>query len=178
MGFLRCGLLAGVVLVGAACGGTAVVESGSGGAGATGSTASSGQGTTTTGPGSSGSSGQTGPSGQTSTGVTTTSTSSGPSDCDGTGVCGDSETGCIQCALQGACASPYDQCLGNDLCVMFAQCLGDCGDPAGCSEICAEDNPEGAILYAGLLDCVVCQQCLQDCAGSPFWDCSVPPPGP
>lgn len=178
MGFLRYGLLAGVVFMGAACGGTAVVESGSGGAGGTGSNGASGQVTTTSGPGSSGNSGQTGPSGQSSSGDTTTSTASGPSDCDGTGICGDSETGCIKCALEGACAPSYDQCLSNDLCIEFANCLSGCGDPMGCVDTCAQQNPEGANLYIGLLDCVICQRCVKDCAGTGFWDCAVPPPGP
>lgn len=181
MGLSRYGLLAGLVMVGAACGGTAVVESGSGGAGGTGNVASSGQGTTTAGPGSSGNSGQTGPSGQTgqtgqtSSGDTTTSTSSGPSDCDGTGICGDSQGGCIQCALEGPCAPSYDQCISNDVCIAFADCLGSCPDPSGCFEGCAMQYPEGADLYVALLDCVICQQCAMDCSGNGFWDCAVPP---
>lgn len=165
-----------------ACGGTAVVENGSGGAGGTGAS-STGQVATSTGPGSSSvSTGQTSTSNSTVSSTSSgpmTSSSSGPSDCDGTGNCGDSSTGCIACAISGACASLYDACASDQACIDFAGCISQCPQPphGPCLDDCLAAAPEGGALYLQLIDCVACQQCAMDCASTGFWNCAAPPPG-
>lgn len=164
----------------AGCGGTAVVESGSGGAGATGSTNQAASSSSGIGGTSSVSSGNSSAVTTADTAVSSgfTSTGSGPSNCDGTGNCGDSSVGCLGCAIEGPCADLYNTCASNQECIDFSTCLGGCQQPPdpGCLGTCMMQYPAGGDLYLKLIDCAVCQQCPGDCAQNGFWDCAVPPP--
>ncbi|MCC6553373.1 MAG: hypothetical protein IT372_10180 [Polyangiaceae bacterium] len=129
-----------------ACGGNVVVDEpseGTGG-GTTTTSSSSTTGTTTTG--------------------TTTTTSTGPSGCDNTGNCGDAGQGCVQCALEGDCAVAFDQCINDQTCTDYANCIQGCGGDA-CVQACAAQSPGGQALYNGLIICVFCNVCMKDCNG-------------
>lgn len=166
----------------AACGGTAVVESGAGGGG----TASSSQ-TTATGMSSSvstgNSSGATGQSSSAETGQassvasgsmqTVSSSATGPSECDNQGNCGDETSGCIGCSLSGLCAPSYENCAADGECIAFADCAGQCVDQA-CQDKCAMTYPNGAELYNQLIQCVLCAACFFDCDGASI-GCAPPP---
>lgn len=100
----------------------------------------------------------------TATTSASTSTSSGPN-CDDTGVCGDSTTGCILCALAGNCADEYDACAADQGCIEFSDCAGACADQA-CYDLCSTAYPTGADIYNALVACVVCDECYIDCDGA------------
>ena len=99
--------------------------------------------------------------------------------------------GCLQCAIQGACAAAFAECpglAGNpqgtpcdnftaclDTCSMgcegdpdpdacFSTCIGSDMDPAPAGT-CIGDNPDGSNAYLGLLSCIVCQECPNNCDG-------------
>lgn len=110
-----------------------------------------------------GAGGSGGAGGEGGLGVFTTSTSTGA--CDGTGECGDSAKGCMQCALQGPCAMEYQACGANSECVAFSDCLAMCMN-AACMDQCAADHPAGVALYNEVTTCVVCGACYADCNGA------------
>ena len=91
------------------------------------------------------------------------STSTGP-ECDGHGECGDSQSGCVGCALNGPCFNELSKCQDTQECIEFAMCIDGCSDP-GCADMCAAQFPEGASLYNDVLFCVICEQCPSDCDG-------------
>ena len=131
--------------------------------GNTGSTASTG-GTGGIGGGTGGNTGGTGGA-TTITSSTITTTSTVPSPCDNTGECGDGETGCLACALEGPCEESYFACVDSGSCIDFSNCFFECNGAPGCEEECSMSNPEGAQLYVALLDCAFCDACPNDCTG-------------
>lgn len=48
-----------------------------------------------------------------------------PDKCD-MGTCGDSQTGCVSCALQATCYMQYEACKSDMECVTFAQSQNAC----------------------------------------------------
>ncbi len=151
--FLLAAILSAAALP-AACGGNVVVDpAGSGGSGA-GTTTTDTTYTTTT----------------YTTTYTTTSGSSGTTStgtsCDGQGYCGDSQSGCIGCALAVNCADELMACQNDPSgdCIAFVQCLDQCSNQA-CADQCAADHPSGATLYNDLVFCVICDECPMDCDG-------------
>lgn len=147
------------------CGGE-VIGTGAGGASGSSTTAE----TTTVGPATTGPA-TTGPA---TTTVTTTisasatativSTSTDRGGCDGAGVCGDTSSGCIACAIANNCAYDYDACASDADCVAYADCAYPCVDQP-CVDQCNLDHPTGAALYDTLLECVYCYECYVDCDG-------------
>lgn len=135
-----------------ACGGNVIVDpEGSGGSG--------GAPTTTT----------TGPTTSTVTPTTSTSTSTGPSGCDSGNPsvenCGDSTSGCIQCALEGACIDEFTMCANSQQCIEYVTCIDPCPDTS-CTDSCAMSFPSGAQIYNDLVSCAICQECFIDCDGA------------
>ena len=97
------------------------------------------------------------------------SSSSGSASCDGTApdqtACGDSQNGCVACALAGGCSANYQACIADQDCVAFVQCINPCTDQA-CFDACAQTSPGGAQIYNTLSMCVVCQECYVVCDGA------------
>lgn len=148
------------------CGGAVIWDGsgdGGGGAGGSGTTSSS---TTITGT-------TTTVTGTTITGTTTTFTTTSsstittnPSECDNSGDCGDGQTGCLGCAVQGPCAASYDACVSTTECIDYANCAGPCGNDQGCQQKCLNDFPMGAQLYNDLVICAFCNACPNDCGSA------------
>jgi len=86
--------------------------------------------------------------------------------CDNTGDC----NVCADCTFQGTCAQTYDDCINESDCIAFSDCLDQtCNGDPNCMDLCAQQHPVGAPLYWALIDCVVCEQCPNDCGASPDW---------
>ncbi|MBK8257802.1 MAG: hypothetical protein IPK82_34680 [Polyangiaceae bacterium] len=106
----------------------------------------------------------------TTTSITTSPTSvttgTGPG-CDAEGFCGDTESGCVGCAVGagGPCQNAYAGCVDTDACIAYADCVSSCMDPQ-CADKCAETYPEGAQLYSNLVVCVICDVCPISCDGA------------
>ena len=153
---LRSSSLIAVFLLLAACGGIVLVEQeGSGGAGGAPSTSSS--------------------SGPTTSVSSSVSTGTGTDFCDGTGDCGFAfspspdclscdSSGCIGCALAGACADELAACQSEPQCVSFVICVEACSDQQ-CFDECSSQTPQGVELYSPVRFCVICDQCPSDCDG-------------
>ena len=138
----------------AACGGNVVVDpEGSGGAP---TTTTTGPTTTTTTPT---------PTTTTTTTTTPTTTTTEPGFCDNQGFCGDSQSGCIGCALAGPCYPQLEACQINQECLDYVGCVESCQDP-GCADQCAATFPTGGQLYNDLVICVICDYCYNDCDGA------------
>lgn len=103
--------------------------------------------------------------GQTSGPTSATSSATGPSQCDGSGNCGDGGAGCIGCAITVTCAGIYDACVQSQECIAYSDCAGQCPDPQ-CLDKCGMSFPEGAGLYDALVVCVICDACYFDCDGA------------
>jgi hypothetical protein len=86
--------------------------------------------------------------------------------CDGTGDCGDINSGCVACAVSGPCEGLMDACESSAECVDYMDCVGACADTM-CSEACKAQEPEGAALYEAVVVCVVIDECPNDCGGGP-----------
>jgi len=101
--------------------------------------------------------------------------------CEAT-ACETSTSSCYDCmvcsvAPGGYCAPIYEACVDDDACLEFGNCQ-DCGwgAPPTCQQTCLEANPEGAVLWAALLDClecVVCRGCVSG-AFDPWPGCGQP----
>jgi hypothetical protein len=170
---MRC-LLLGFVL---AIGGCSLQES-SGGTGFGGSGDGSG------GVGGASSSG-TSTATSTSTGSASGASGTGGGSCD-TLSCGDFGSGCIGCAVKGACEGPYASCVNSKPCYDYSQCAGTCDDDASacvmkcgadpdcesgcesarqaCTKACASQNQDGATKFTELVTCVVCHACANACS--------------
>ena len=153
----------------AGCGGNVILDSGTGGTGgtATGGTGGTTITTPTTSVTTTTSISTTSVTTSTTTSVTTSTTSStstGPSTCDGSGNCGDGQSGCIGCALQSDCLASYDDCVNEAECIDYSNCLNNCmnQDPE-CQQQCQDQFPVGGPLYQSLVFCVFCFACPNDC---------------
>lgn len=100
------------------------------------------------------------------TSPTSVTTGTGPG-CDAEGFCGDTENGCVSCAVGpgGPCENAYYGCIDTDICIAYADCASMCMDPQ-CAEKCAATYPEGAQLYNNLVVCVICDVCPVSCDGA------------
>jgi hypothetical protein len=189
--WIRAGFVSVSIVVGVAvgCGGNVVVDlstgaGGNGGAGGQGGTTYDGVFTTGTSPttssvtntsSSSSTSSVTSSSSISSSSISSSSSSSssvatvstGPIQCDNTGNCGDTQSGCIGCAVMGPCAGSYEACGTSTACIDYATCVSNCGgnDPA-CQQQCAQKSPGGEQLYTDLILCVLCDVCSNDCPGA------------
>jgi hypothetical protein len=135
----------------AACGGNVVVDpEGSGGTPTTTSTGPTTTPTTTT---------------STTNTTTPTPTTTQPSSCDNHGFCGDTESGCISCAVNDPCFPHLEACQTDQACIDYVTCVDPCPDQA-CADNCAENFPAGAQIYNDLVNCVICEQCYNDCDGA------------
>ncbi|WP_437768624.1 hypothetical protein WMF27_12555 [Sorangium sp. So ce281] len=86
--------------------------------------------------------------------------------CDNTSVCGDSTSGCVQCALAGNCSAALDACGVSDPCIFYLECTTvTCGLEPECVAECAETFPAGAALAHAVYSCVYCDECPNDCSG-------------
>src|SRR5262245_15998859 len=143
----------------AACGGNVIVDHNTGGAGGS----SSGPGPGSSGPGSNVSSSM-GPGHQTSTShgpSTSVSSATGSGQCDNTGDC----ASCQECALSGPCLEAWDGCLQDMSCSGLINCFANCQNDQ-CYDMCWGAFPDGQELYMKLANCVLCEACFNDCAGS------------
>lgn len=79
--------------------------------------------------------------------------------CDDTGCCDD----CVACAAAGPCTAQVGACLADPACLEVEDCLGCC-DPsdAACVQDCL--SMSGGQVFADALECVVCNECPDDCA--------------
>jgi hypothetical protein len=93
-----------------------------------------------------------------------------PGSCDNTGTCGDYGSGCIACAEAGNCAAPLDACSYSDDCREAVMCMEPCGWNQACIDECVAQYPEGAALYDDLVNCILCEECPNDCADAPAPD--------
>lgn len=90
----------------------------------------------------------------------------GGADCSKETTCGDATSGCVACAEAGSCNTELNACNMSLECRQYGQCIEACaqGDDA-CVSDCASSSPVGSSKYKGLLDCVICKQCLVQCDG-------------
>ncbi len=151
-------LLMGLIIV-AACGGRAALEAfelgeddGSGNNGSS----SSGMGGNATTSSSQQSSSNTSNSATTSV---VTSSSSGTGVCDNSGDC---QT-CVQCAFANPCEDIWNDCFNSQPCVEMLNCVDQCGMAMGCFQQCAQGNMTGALEYLEALQCLLCDECPNDC---------------
>jgi hypothetical protein len=86
-----------------------------------------------------------------------------PPTCDGSDVCGDSTSGCIECALESTCGDERLACTDTLRCREYVSCILTCSTP-GCTSGCAATYPDGAMLYDAILACLYCDVCPTDCA--------------
>jgi hypothetical protein len=79
-----------------------------------------------------------------------------------TAACG----ACAQVAVQGACKQQAEACFNDPTCTAAASCVQACapGD-AVCIKACQQGSP----ALGALADCVVCNECPNECGG--FWPC-------
>jgi len=137
----------------AACGGVVVVDEASDGAGGN---ASSSTGTTTT------------TTTTTTATTTTTTTPTEPAICDPLGSC-DLPGGCLDCALGGPCSGELDACAMNVECFSYNDCASQCApDDQVCLIGCEGQYPTGGPLFRALVNCSICWQCAESCAGSGY----------
>jgi len=102
-------------------------------------------------------------SGGPATSVTVGSTGSGMT-CDDTFDCG----ACVDCSVASNCAMQYAACEQSMQCPAFIMCAEDCQnfpDPEPCYQECAEAYPQGANLYFAMVECIVCDTCVNSCGG-------------
>jgi len=86
-----------------------------------------------------------------------------PGQCDGTGDC---QT-CADCAFTDLCANEVGACVAAPECLSYNDCMSGCQDQA-CVDACAQAYPLGAQLYDALSQCILCDACVDDCAGSGY----------
>lgn len=97
--------------------------------------------------------------------VTTVSSGVFPIECDQTGFCGDTVSGCIGCALTGPCALSLEACNQSKDCNGYSICVGACAPQAQtCVANCASAHPAGAKLFTAMVDCAICTACPMDCS--------------
>jgi hypothetical protein len=100
--------------------------------------------------------------GTTGAGGATTTTGGGGAPCASSAACnGD----CVACALNGPCATLYNNCLNSADCSTIDQCFALCGADTACRAQCYADTPTGAADYRAVNQCVYCQQCAKQCPG-------------
>jgi hypothetical protein len=85
--------------------------------------------------------------------------------CGGHGDCEE----CQQCAFDGPCLDSYNACFISEECYPYVDCRNLCVDQE-CIDDCAADYPDGAILFAALSDCLLCDVCVEDCPRG-NWEC-------
>jgi hypothetical protein len=149
-------LLMGLIIV-AACGGRAALEAfelGEGEGGSNNASSSSGMGGDAT-----SSTSQTSNTSNTSTTSVATSSSSGMGICDNSGDC----QNCVQCAFASACEAVWNDCFNSQPCVEMSNCVDQCGMGPGCFQQCAQGNMTGAIPYIESVQCLLCDECPNDC---------------
>jgi hypothetical protein len=71
----------------------------------------------------------------------------------------------VQCAFETVCQGAVNACLSNPNCEQMANCVDNCNMGPGCFQMCAQGNPEGAMLYVDAIQCLVCDACEFDCDG-------------
>jgi MYXO-CTERM domain-containing protein len=86
-------------------------------------------------------------------GTAAASTGGGASDCGG----------CFNGSLAsgGECEARFADCRASSSCVEFFNCVAECQDD-GCIEGCVDASPDGARIYADMVDCV-CDDCATEC---------------
>jgi cysteine-rich repeat protein len=65
-------------------------------------------------------------------------------------------TGDPQCdaCYQDQCCDQGSACVNNAACLDVLDCLGSCGDEPFCQQQCVDNNPEGANLLFGVIECI------------------------
>jgi hypothetical protein len=69
----------------------------------------------------------------------------------------------MNCSTSSTCAAPANNCLSNQDCVDFLDCIQLCMDES-CTNTCVSTHPTGSNLYFLLMDCAMCTACPVDCA--------------
>lgn len=184
-------MVLGLLVGGAACGGTVDVFGADGGGGmandddgglplptggattgATGGADASGGASTVTSGGVGGAS-STGSGGAPSTGSggapSTSGVTVGPSSSASSGggpVCDNTGVcdNCVSCAWNGPCQGYAQACLANPECVAIMQCYQQCNQP-DCTTPCWIPHPAGQADYLAASICVTCDNCYADCDG-------------
>jgi len=85
------------------------------------------------------------------------------SECEALGECEQ----CAQCSFGGACAEVYENCLQQQECTMFIDCITNCGADAPCFDQCSGQYPNG-LEGAQMVAVCVSQVCPQSCEGQIF----------
>jgi hypothetical protein len=141
------------VIVVAACGSRAALESGDLGQGA--GHESGGHAATTTSDGAAG------------VGGTTTTTLT---------VCDDVTDDCGHCvvdcanAIHGPCRALKQLCLADPVCSAFQDCMGSCGlGFDACMASCDQAHPGGGSKYYAEVSCIFCEQCRVNCSHPYAW---------
>ena len=82
------------------------------------------------------------------------------SSCDNSGDC----STCSNCAVGSTCADGYKNCVNDDECTAYGDCISQCKNLFGkCAHKCKKNHPDGAKEYAQVVNCVICQECSNDC---------------
>lgn len=69
---------------------------------------------------------------------------------------------CVQCALDGSCASALAACENQQACSDLVECLGTCSDDS-CVSACANTHQAGVNTYVAMLNCATCDACPNNC---------------
>lgn len=87
----------------------------------------------------------------------------------GGGMSGQTCDQCFQAATSqgGSCSGAVDDCLNDQQCLGFVQCINDCQTQA-CVDQCGTDYPNGVDGYLAILACVCDTGCTTECADEPF----------
>lgn len=94
-----------------------------------------------------------------------------PPVCDNSGVCGDGSEGCIRCAFDGNCRDELSACIDVPDCLLYVSCIRECDRDRACEDACRAAAPESAALYDAATECAYCNECANDCSGSPEVAC-------
>jgi hypothetical protein len=73
---------------------------------------------------------------------------------------------CRTCAAAEPCSVLISTCLNDASCQAIDQCVTICGGDLVCQQQCFDGNPAGVAPYNAANDCIYCDECASDCAGS------------
>lgn len=69
---------------------------------------------------------------------------------------------CAECSQNGPCFDFVEACFSNMQCEAFISCLDECFDDP-CFQECQEEFPSGAQLYSQAVNCIICDECPNNC---------------